>query len=210
MIKRILFSLLLITGLSSAYAQSTPPPTYSDEEAPLEKKGFKKDHLYLGGSLGLGFGSGQFSIGANPEVGYSLSQWLDAGIVFNINYSSLSGNSYYNNTGISQYIFNYGAGAYLRAYPLRFLFLQIQPEINWVNYSYKGSYAPPSFTTHATSLIAGLGYSQRVIGQANFYTMLGFDLLQDTYSPYRDSYGNAFPIIRAGFTYYLRDNKGRR
>ncbi|MBV9961895.1 MAG: hypothetical protein JO072_06570, partial [Parafilimonas sp.] len=53
-----------------------------------ETKGFKKENVFLGGSISLGFGSGSFAIGANPEIGYSLAQWIDAGLAFNLNYSS--------------------------------------------------------------------------------------------------------------------------
>src|ERR1700760_2813377 len=60
--------------------------TYSDEGPAT---GFSKENLFLGGSLGLGFGSYNFDIGVNPEIGYSLNRWLDVGAVVNFNYSSI-------------------------------------------------------------------------------------------------------------------------
>jgi len=45
------------------------------------------------------------------------------------------------------------------------------------------------------------------VGQSSFYTMLGIDLLNETYSPYRDYNGAAIPIIRAGFNFYLKPSR---
>ena len=55
---------------------------YNDDNNNGENKGFKKENVFLGGALSLGFGSGSFAVGANPEIGYSVAQWLDAGVGF--------------------------------------------------------------------------------------------------------------------------------
>ncbi|MFL9485364.1 hypothetical protein ACI6Q2_21460 [Chitinophagaceae bacterium LWZ2-11] len=203
--KRILLGLVLLVSGFTGYSQRIPPtyqsgpPTYhANDESP--KKGFDLSKMYVGGSLGLGFGTGQFSIGANPEVGYSVTNWFDAGLMFNINYTSLNGNYY---GGVDQKSFNYGVGAYGRVYPLPFLFLQVQPEENWVSYSFNGTGAPGNYTTNAFSFIGGVGYSQRVVGQSGYYIMLGMDLLRNPGSPYLDYYNTPLPIVRAGFTFYL-------
>lgn len=175
---------------------------------PGENSGFKKENVFLGGSIALGFGSGSFAVGANPEIGYSITKWLDAGLVFNINYASQTYYDYYGyNDDLKTSSFNYGGGVFARAYPLPFLFLQLQPEINWI--AYKNTYQGfvDKQTVHATSLIGGIGYGQRIIGQGSYFFMIGMDLMTDTYSPYLDGYGHPVPIIRGGFDIYLRSSK---
>lgn len=177
-----------------------------------DNKGFKKENVFLGGSISLGFGSGSFGVGANPEIGYSFSQWLDGGVVFNVNYNSEK--IYDANASGFEYVgkassFNYGGGIFFRAYPVHFLFLQLQPEQNWISYTEKdlGTDLKYKNTVNATSLIGGIGYSQRVIGDGNYFFMIGLDLLNNANSPYQDGYGHAQPIIRGGFDIYLHPSR---
>ena len=203
MMKKIFlfFTLLLLVTIAKAQQND-----YREEE----NGGFKKENVFLGGSISLGFGSGSFGIGANPEIGYSLSQWLDAGLVFNINYNSQKYYDLYTGAYIDKVSsFNYGAGVFLRAYPIHFLFLQLQPEENWIVYKDK-SYVNDitgKTTVNSTSLIGGIGYTDRVIGQGSYFFMIGLDLLNNINSPYRDGYNNAIPIIRGGFDVYLRPSR---
>lgn len=184
----------------SIYAQrNTPPPTYSSNEG---AKGFKKENLFIGGGLNIGFASNTFGVGGTPEIGYSVAQWLDAGLGFNINYSSQGADPFYNgNVRIRN--FSYGGGPFVRIYPAQFIFLQAQYEKNWGTQSERPvGYTEQKYKYNSNSFIAGIGYSQRVVGQSNFYTMIGLDLLNDYYSPYR-LYGSKLPVIRAGVNFYL-------
>lgn len=204
--KRIFIVALLLTIGYSAFSQR-PAPTYRGEgnsDNDNTTTGFKKENLFLGGSLGLGFASGQFAVGANPEIGYSLTPWLDAGIVANVNYNSISAEY---NGGIGQHTFNYGAGVFGRIYPVRFLFVQVQPEQNWVSYSFQSGSGIPSYTTNAFSLIGGIGYTQRIVGQSSYFLMLGMDFLRNPGSPYLDYTNAPVPIIRAGFDFYLHPGR---
>src|ERR1700749_3110994 len=128
--KKFFLGLLLLTAMQALHAQDDYDNNYG------ENKGFKKDHVFLGGAISLGFGSGSFAVGANPEIGYSVAKWLDAGLIFNINYYS---QTLYDYAGPGQDLktssFNYGGGAFLRAYPVPFIFLQLQPEYNWISYT---------------------------------------------------------------------------
>ena len=67
----------------------------------------------------------------------------------------------------------------------------------------------PKITTKASSFLVGAGYGQRVVGQSSFFTVLMFDLGTEQFSPYRDTYGTAVPIIRGGFNIYLNTKKKR-
>ena len=204
--KRKLF--FLLSGMLMAiagFAQDHMPNrvnTYTDEG---DGTGFRKQNLFIGGSLGLGFAADQFSVGVNPEIGYSLNRWLDAGVVVNFTYNSVSAdpNFYYNNnTGEKEFI--YGGGVFARAFVLPFLFLTAQPEMNWTNatekfYGTGGTAATYSLNVNAPSLLLGIGYGHRTIGEGTFYFALMFDVLGKTYSPYNDYYGHPLPVVRAGF-----------
>jgi hypothetical protein len=123
---------------------------------------FRNRISFVGGSLGLGFGTDQFSIGVNPEVGYSLNRWLDAGVVVNFNYNSISADpTGYYNPDLSQKEFIYGGGVFGRAFVLPFLFLTAQPEFNWThitrNMRRVAADVPRRANVNAPSLLLGIG-----------------------------------------------------
>jgi hypothetical protein len=200
------YLLLAIGIMITTLAQAQRPSTYEEDENKSE--GFATNRLFIGGSLSLGFSSYSFQVGGVPEIGYSVTNWLDAGLGFNINYFSERADPYYNGN-VRYHNFNYGGGPFIRIYPLPFLFLQGQFEHNWINVNQKLMPEGPeaSATYKSNSFIAGIGYTQRIVGQSSFYTMLGLDLMTDENSPYRDYNGSAYPIIRAGFNFYLKPSK---
>lgn len=207
--KKIFFAFCLWIGVMHVSAQGIPP-TY--ESGNSSSEGFNTNKIFLGGSLSVGFGSGYFNVGGTPEIGYSFSEWIDAGLAFNINYSStkLYDNGY---EVAKQNTFNYGGGVFTRLYPIRNFFLQLQPEYNWSATTLKssgsgsGSFEPQKVTTGAPSVLAGVGYGQRIIGQSSYYIALLFDVNKDRNSPYRNYNGSFVPILRAGFNFYLHPNR---
>ena len=176
---------------------STSPLFAQEEEE--NQGGFKKENIFIGSALNLGVSGGAFQIGATPEIGYSITKWLDAGITFNINYSS------YRYEYFSDQYLNYGVGSVVRIWPLNFLFISATPEYNWIDITRKYVNNTPSQKDkfNAGSLLVGGGYGKRIVGQTYSYFALMFDALSDKYSPYRDAQGRAIPIIRAGFAIYL-------
>lgn len=195
--KKIIFFPLLAVLFNVAIAQ----------EQNEEKGGFKKENIFLGGSIGLGIGgwNGGFNIGASPQMGYSITKWLDAGLSFNLNYYSYRAEV---NDGVRQRSFNYGGGPFIRIFPIQQIFIQVLPEYNWISTNLKYLNGQ---TTHvsqrAGSFLAGIGYGRRVVGQSGFFTVLMVDLMQDKDSPYRDSYNAVIPILRGGLYFYLGQKK---
>ncbi|MBK8844881.1 MAG: hypothetical protein IPO33_19635 [Saprospiraceae bacterium] len=53
-----------------------------------KKEGLKKENLFTGGGAIVSVGSYTTLLGASPVLGYSITKWLDAGVVFNVNYAS--------------------------------------------------------------------------------------------------------------------------
>jgi hypothetical protein len=201
--KRIIVTALLITLMFQAIAQ--------DETEREEQKGFRRDNIFIGGSIALGIGSGTFSAGANPEVGYSVAKWLDAGISTNINYFSARAES---NNGYRQRSTTYGAGVFTRIYPFNGFFVQALPEYNWIktkvkDFSFPGANYEEEFKQEAPSFLLGVGYGRRAVGQSNFFTAIMFDVGNNPASPYIDSYGAKLPILRTGFNVYLRPKSQR-
>lgn len=181
--------------------------TYTDEPEPT---GFRKENLFIGGGLGLGFGSYNFNIGINPEIGYSVSRWLDVGAVMNFTYNSIQADpSGFYNPDVSSKQFVYGGGVFGRAYVLPFLFLTAQPEYNWTSVREKAEStgAILNYNANAPSLLLGIGYGRRIVGENGFYIALLFDAVSNVNSPYNDAYGHPLPIIRAGFDFYLHHSR---
>ncbi len=188
---------MLALSLSS-FAQNE-----NDEESSHK---FRRDNIFLGGAIGLGASSGGFSAGANPEIGYSIAQWLDAGISTNINYYSFSAEY---NGGVRQRSFNYGGGVFVRLYPIRNVFLQVLPEYNRINTNLRHAFTgeQQKVKQEAPSLLLGIGYTSREIGRSSFYTAIMFDAGTNTNSPYIGYLGSKLPILRTGFNFYLRPKR---
>ena len=205
--KKLLLSAFLLSILSSTlFAQ--------DEEKPEEKKGFKKENLFTGGSVSFGFGSAygssSFSAGVSPVFGYNVTNWLDAGIAVNYNYQSIRG---YIVDGDRLRQNQYGGGAFVKIYPVRFLFAQAQLEHNFVDYKYSpGNGAGKSTQNFQTnSVLVGAGYAGRdpIEKRVFFYLSLLFDVSGVRNTPYTNAAGNAVPIITGGIQIPLFQGKSR-
>ncbi len=175
-------------------------------EQPQEIKGFDRNRVFIGSSLNLGLSNNFFNIGLNPEIGYSFNKWLDMGVAFNLNYFSQKASNF-NNSNLKN--FNYGGGAFLRIWPISFLHLQIQPEYNWINSTETNlnNNQTTKFKLKAPSLLAGIGYGSREIGNRFSHFTILIDLNQAFNSPYRDQFGDPQPIFRGGFGIYLNQKK---
>lgn len=198
--KKVLLASILINISVTVFSQQ--------ETEQKEHSGFKKQNLFIGGGINLGAGSGMFAFGIVPEVGYSLTKWLDVGIPINLNYQSQRLQDYNGAVYAKLRSFNYGTGMYLRIWPVNFLHVTIQPEYNWIKYTQIDVYnsQKQSSTYKAESFLVGIGYGSREIGNQLSYLTLMIDLADNINSPYRDQYNHARPILRTGVGFYL----GRR
>jgi hypothetical protein len=195
--KKIIASLLLVSLFSfSLFAQG------EDEE----KGGWKKNHLFIGTGFNLGFSNG-FIIGLNPEIGYSINKVIDAGIATNLTY--ITQRSQFANSSLRYLAI--GGGPFVRIWPVRMIFIGGQYEYNSITLTEKTSGVITGKTkANANSVLLGLGYGSRVIGQSQFYTSIMIDALNDINSPYRDQFGRVLPVFRTGFIFYLGRKKGEK
>lgn len=200
--KFLVIAACVTMAATAAVAQERMPNrvnTYTDEG---NGNGFLKQNLFIGGGLDLGFAADQFNVGVNPEIGYSLNRWLDAGLVINFNYVSVSADpTGYYNPDLSEKEFIYGGGAFARVFFLPFLFVAVQPEFNWTHDTQKYEAYSTTYTLNesAPSLLLGMGYARRQVGEGTFYLAIMFDAAGNKWSPYNDLNGHPLPVIRAGF-----------
>jgi hypothetical protein len=207
--KKLISAACLIVLVFQGMAQRRNPDrvnTYSDEEN--GGNGFRKENLFIGGSVNLGFSNYSFNAGAAPEIGYSLNRFVDVGALVNINYASERADPYYNDNIRTRSI-NYGVGAFGRFYPINFLFFQVEPEYNWTKYNFRNASSGETDqqSYQAASMLLGIGYGQRIVGRSNFYIAVMFDALSNFGSPYRDGNNAVIPVIKAGFDIYLHPRR---
>jgi hypothetical protein len=181
------------------------PVSLVAQEEEEERGGWKKDHLFIGTTLNLGFSNG-FIIGLNPEIGYSINKIIDAGIATNFTY--VTQRSQVSNSALRYLAI--GGGPFVRIWPIRSIFIGGQYEYNKITITEKtNGVITDKFKTNASSILVGAGYGTRMIGQSQFYTSIMIDALNDVNSPYRDSFGRVLPVFRTGFIIYLgRKNNG--
>jgi len=200
-----LFVILLAVASYHAFAQS------GEEKKEEKKGGFKKEKLFTGGSATVGFSSYSTVLGITPQFGYTLTNWADAGITFNLNYTSQRD---YQNYGDKLRQTVYGPGAFVRLFPVNFLFASAQYEYNMIHVKYSpadNGFPVPAYNVNASSLLLGAGYAGgRERGNNTYYFLsVSWDVLGDKNSPYIDGLGRSSPIIRAGYNIGLFQGRRR-
>jgi hypothetical protein len=194
--KLLMIAFVLVTVIANAQTETD----YT------KVKFFKKENMFTGGDFGIFFGSGSFSVGLTPFVGYSLTEYLDVAASFNFNYQSVRDVRY---AGDAVRNTTFGPGAFVRLFPLESFYLQAQFERNFLSAKY---IAPPNYypstekiTAAASSYLLGAGYCNGREGTSNsyYYFSVLFDVGNDINSPYIDQFGRKDPIIRAGFNFPL-------
>ncbi len=198
--KKIVIVLVLICGAYISKAQ--------EEERRNEKKTgwFNKENLFVGGDITLGFGNNYTALGASPYFGYSLNKYVDVAASFNYIYTSQRDYLIY---GDKVRQTQFGPGAFVRLYPLKFLFAQAQFEHNFITSKYlpadNSGYLPSTQKIDANSLLVGAGYAggREEDNKSFYYFSISWDVLRNKNSPYVDGLGRALPIIRAGYNIAL-------
>ncbi len=201
--KRIFLITILSFSSVWLFAQTA---TDTDKEE-VKTGGFKVENLFTGGNLNVGYFNGVTVLGITPQLGYNVTGWLDAGIVFGYTYTSQHddfGNKY------RQSII--GPGAFARIFPVEFLFASVQYEHNFIRQKEITPYATYPYNSDANSLLLGIGYTsgrERGYKQPYYYLSVSIDVLSDPSSPYRDRYNEIYPVVNAGFIFPLFQGRGR-
>ena len=176
------------------------------------KKTFKKENLFTGGTLNVSFFNGTTALGISPFFGYSINKYVDVAASMSVNYISQRD---YNSIGDKLRQTILGPGAFVRLFPVKFLFAQAQYEHNFIKLKYipasNGTYLPSTNKIDANSVLVGGGYtSGRGDGTNTFYYLsIMWDVSRVAESPYVDGLGRNFPIIKAGYNIGLFQGKRR-
>jgi hypothetical protein len=204
--KRILLAFTLLFSIAT-WAQGERE---DEEKGKDEEKTSFKEKLFTGGSISLAFYNNTFLVGGSPVFGVSLTNWIDAGIVVNYNYTSYRDVNQFDDKLRQN---EFGGGAFLKLYPVRFLFAQAQIEHNWINQKYippQGGGPIEKVKFGANSFLIGGGYTTGREGRGGgpfYYLSVLFDVMGDINSPYTDAYGRTIPIIRGGIQVPLFQGK---
>lgn len=201
--------LLMIVSAQPAFAQSQSK--IEEEEEEEDQRTFKKENLFVGGTVNLGFGNNVTQLGIGPFIGYSLTNYLDVAFAPNISYISQRDNFVLDDK-LRQTI--YGPGTFVRLFPVKFLFAQVQYEFNLIRnkYIYPESFNLPDVKDKldAHSLLVGAGYAggRDKFNKSFYYISIMWDVADSRNSPYKDNQNRNVPIIRAGYNIALF--QGRR
>jgi hypothetical protein len=167
--------------------QSKKPPV---EETAEKKKGLDPNRLFFGGYVGAQFGDYTL-VNVAPQVGYWINNYFAAGAGINFTYQGYR--QEVNNQWVYKSNYGYaGLNVFGRAYPIKYIFAHVQPEINYnwgsteerlangetVKYKQDTRWVPV--------LLLGGGLAVPTGGRAALTVSFLYDVLQDEGSPYGD------------------------
>ena len=204
--KNRLFFLPLLIFSVAATAQYTPVtplhnrPVEAETDTAETKKGFDPDRLVIGGNLGASFGDYTF-VNLAPQVGYMINKYITAGVGVNYLYQSVK---YYDNSGNDFYRNNLsyaGVNLFTRVFPVRFLFISAQPELDysWGKTKFKGAYSELYNDVKldgkfVPAFLVGAGAVLSPNGKGGMFISLQYDVIQNNRSPY-----GTRPYLNIGF-----------
>jgi hypothetical protein len=178
-----------------AFVNNTKAQSSEEED---KNSFFKKENLFTGANISANFGQGSFSLGLGPYFGYSINRYIDLAVALNYNYVSVRDQlSVYK---IRQSII--GPSAFVRLYPVKFLFAQAQYEYNLIKYREIPGRGLPDIINkyNVQSYLVGGGYAtgRDVAGQKFFFFSVLFDIANNRFSPYKDALNRSQAIFRSG------------
>lgn len=149
----------------------TAQESLSDPSAPA----FDKSKLRFGANLGLSISRSYTHLGVGPQIGYQFNDYFMAGVGISYYYTKATTQDYVlKNNLVSANTFGF-------FYPVRFIVLHVQPEINYTRstLTYEAEGEQRITKGFVPSVVAGaglrLGYS---------HITLNYDLVQHTRSPH--------------------------
>jgi hypothetical protein len=188
--RNAVFTFLILISSLASFAQDAPAE---------ERKGFQKEKLFVGGNFGLSFGDYTL-INVSPQVGYRFSNFFAAGLGLNAQYVSEKFDYLNPPYKLSQGVV--GLNVFGRVYPIDQIFIQAQPEANYIfgNIKFLDGRSPSTTKSNAQiipSLLTGGGVALPS-GRGAFIISVFYDLLQRPGAPY----GNK-PIYNFGYNVSL-------
>lgn len=166
---------LAICLLFSMTLLSQDQDTIPEQKPEKEKKSIKQK-VFLGGTVGLSFGS--FSrIAIYPQIGLRVNDKFRTALQIGYEYiSDTRGSVDYSGS-------NYGASIWAQYQLFKALYIHVEPAY----YNYDGIWNPEgSDRFWVPYVFAGAGLHKRLGGRSVLYAQVKVDLIQDSKSPYND------------------------
>lgn len=186
--------------------------TAQEEDSTARKRGFKKENLFTGGSVTLAFSNGTTVLGLSPYFGYSLNKYIDVAASINFNYISQR-DFRFNGDKLRQT--TYAPGAFIRLFPVKFLFAHALYEHHFIRQKYipdqNNNYPAYMERYENNSVLVGAGYAggREEGNNTYYYISLSFDVAKGKNSPYKDEQDRVLPVIRAGYNIALFNGRRR-
>jgi hypothetical protein len=170
---------------------------------------FKKENVFIGGTVSAGFGNTFTNLGIGPYIGYSFNKYVDFAINPSINYTTERDFGGIQGNRLRQTL--YGPGAFVRVFPAKFLFAHAQYEFNFLRTKYlpfgtSSDVGVEKYKYDAHSFLVGGGISNGKDfpeQKSYYYFSILWDVANSPYSPYKNNLGRSVPIIRAGYNIAL-------
>lgn len=193
--KKLCIVLLALTLVQIASAQ----------EETEEKKGFRKENLFIGGNFGLTIGDYTL-INISPQVGYRFNKYVAAGAGINAQYASEKQRNYSGDVIYRDSRGILGLNVFGRVYPLQYIMLQVQPEANYIFGRQKYYDNNQTLTTDldaeiVPSLLLG-GGAVLPSGRSSLVIAVFWDALYDPNKTNRSPYGKR-PFLTIGYNINL-------
>ncbi|HEY8389117.1 MAG TPA: hypothetical protein VIK74_10960 [Parasegetibacter sp.] len=160
--------------------------------------GFDASRLFLGGNFGASFGDYTL-VNISPQLGYRFSDYFAAGAGVGFQYFSVKTRNAYTgeeinrtNNGVA------GLNIFGRVYPVHFLLIQVQPEINytWGKDKYRDNTPDLKLESKMVpSLLLGGGVALPA-GAGSLNLTIMYDVIQDPRSPYSTQ-----PFFNMGYNF---------
>lgn len=144
--------------------------------------GLDRSKIRYGANLGLSISRNYSSINIGPQVGYQLSEYFMLGLGVQYNYNKIRAYGYNSSSLYKTNIL--GANAFGYFYPVRFLTIFAQPEINyfWSNIKNEDTGHISHSNGPVPAMLVGAGLR---LGRSHI--TLNYDLVQHRNSPYSDT-----------------------
>ncbi len=199
--------ILLFAAFATLVCLTATAQEEEKDEKITKEGGFKKENLFTGGNLTLQFGNQTTTLGVSPYFGYSITRWLDVAASLNFNYTSQRDFQFLDDR-LRQTM--YGPGAFVRIFPLNFLFAQAHFEHNFIKLKYipdnnNNTVPTEKYSLDASSFLVGGGYAggRNRDSRSFYYISVFWDIAGNENSPYLDNQRRTVPIIRAGYNIAL-------
>ena len=182
----LLISIVALAAFSQEPGETTPSGTIKPADTHRYNPSFT-DRSYVGGGLGALFNTYSSFVEVSPLFGYHLSERLSVGV----------GGSYiYHNNKVYDYVQNIFGGRVFSRYQLfNFLFVHGEYEHLFLKVIEEDGLGKKYvYQDTAPGLLAGLGLSSYMSERTMFYTMILYNLLDTSKSPYGSPW-----VIRVGF-----------